>query len=595
MNDQESNVVRVGSRKSELALIQTRHVISLLKQLYPNRDFEIVTMSTLGDRVLNISLPKIGEKSLFTKDLEEALENGSVDLVVHSLKDLPTTLPQGMAIGAVLEREDPRDALVLREDYKGHTLATLPQGSIIGTSSLRRTAQLSRNYPHLKVVDIRGNLNTRLKKLDYNCKSLEQTKKCEKGIDNNIIVSNGNGSLLPSDNSAEKDEALYPNYSAIILANAGLVRMGWQHRISQVLPCKEVLYAVGQGALAVECRANNQRILEMLAPLNDEITYCRILAERSFLRTLGGGCSAPVAISTNFKQSNGADVSKNQLNITGAVWSLDGKTELQKSLEQVFESVEWLSKPKTGKHKMSNLETSYDASNAKIPKTICSGVSKQESTDDATSKPLCCRQKTINMTMEKAEPVEIENLINIHGKLFRSCPFSDKKGSICPVRLPIGEEFMGTCPYLSSNDEGFNEALVKLHPRRQSYDIKKCPFMSNQAVAIDTQIVCDNMEYNIEKEPKAKNCPFLKSKLQSQCNSDNLSTTESSLKVPEEEIQLFCGLTKHFQIPVNVLEKCEELGIKLAQSLIEVGALEVMKCSQDFIRGSVTSAAIASS
>lgn len=151
-------------------------------------------MTTVGDRVLNKSLPKIGEKSLFTKDLEEALTHGGVDFVVHSLKDLPTQLPAGMTIGAVLEREDPRDALVLNSKFLGSKLQTLPEGSLIGTSSLRRSAQLSRNYSHLKVCDIRGNLNTRLAKLDA-----PQSKFC-----------------------------------GIILANAGLTRMGWTKRVDQV-------------------------------------------------------------------------------------------------------------------------------------------------------------------------------------------------------------------------------------------------------------------------------------------------------------------------------------------------------------------------
>lgn len=152
-------------------------------------------MSTIGDRILNISLPKIGEKSLFTKDLEDALCNGVVDFVVHSLKDLPTQLPPNMVIGAVLEREDPRDALVLNENYAGKTLATLPPHSIIGTSSLRRTAQIARRYPHLIVQDIRGNLNTRLAKLD------------------------------------DKNS----KFAGIVLAYSGLIRMGWQKRISQVI------------------------------------------------------------------------------------------------------------------------------------------------------------------------------------------------------------------------------------------------------------------------------------------------------------------------------------------------------------------------
>lgn len=151
-------------------------------------------MTTVGDRVLNKSLPKIGEKSLFTKDLEDALRTGGVDFVVHSLKDLPTQLPNGMTIGAVLEREDPRDALVLNKKFLGKNLKTLPEGSMIGTSSLRRTAQIFRNYKNLNVCDIRGNLNTRLAKLD------------------------------------DADS----KFSGIILANAGLGRMGWNHRVDQV-------------------------------------------------------------------------------------------------------------------------------------------------------------------------------------------------------------------------------------------------------------------------------------------------------------------------------------------------------------------------
>lgn len=151
-------------------------------------------MTTVGDRVLNKSLPKIGEKSLFTKDLEEALRTGGVDFVVHSLKDLPTQLPNGMTIGAVLKREDPRDALVLNSKFTGKNLKTLPEGSLIGTSSLRRTAQIYRNYKNLKVCDIRGNLNTRLAKLD----------------------------------------ASESQFSGIILALAGLERMGWKARVNQV-------------------------------------------------------------------------------------------------------------------------------------------------------------------------------------------------------------------------------------------------------------------------------------------------------------------------------------------------------------------------
>ncbi|XP_026483984.1 porphobilinogen deaminase [Vanessa tameamea] len=309
MDSEKHNIIRVGSRKSELALIQTNFVIDSLKKIYPDKEFSIVTMTTLGDRILNVSLPKIGEKSLFTKDLEDALKNKTVDFVVHSLKDLPTSLPDGLAIGAVFEREDPRDALVLREDVKDCTLATLPAGSVIGTSSLRRTAQLRGSFPHLSIVDVRGNLNTRLRKLDSSTKE----------------------------------------YSALLLATAGLQRMGWGDRVSKILPCSEMMYAVGQGALAVECRTDNAEILAMLAPFNHPETYCRVLAERSFLKTLGGGCSAPVGISTKLKPME----SNFKLTITGGVWSLDGTTKVNDTMEQTFTQIK-----KTQKHNLSPTEES---------------------------------------------------------------------------------------------------------------------------------------------------------------------------------------------------------------------------------------------
>ncbi|XP_034837687.1 porphobilinogen deaminase isoform X1 [Maniola hyperantus] len=314
MDNQGKHVIRVGSRKSELALIQTNFVIDSLKKVYSDKEFTIVTMTTLGDRILDVSLPKIGEKSLFTKDLEDALRNDTVDFVVHSLKDLPTSLPDGLAIGAVFEREDPRDALVLREDVKECSLASLPTGSVIGTSSLRRTAQLRGSFPHLSITDVRGNLNTRLRKLDAPTKE----------------------------------------YSALLLAYSGLQRMGWGNRISRVLSCAEMMYAVGQGALAVECRSDNQQLLDMLAPFNHPETYCRILAERSFLKTLGGGCSAPVGVSTKLKPLD----TNFQLTITGGVWSLDGLTKIDHTLDQTFAQIK-----QTNKHKLSPTE---EGSNKKL-------------------------------------------------------------------------------------------------------------------------------------------------------------------------------------------------------------------------------------
>ncbi|XKL68194.1 hypothetical protein PGB90_003685 [Kerria lacca] len=284
MGDSNIKTYKVGSRKSQLALIQTNYVIRQLQDIYPSYQFNIVEINTLGDKILDKPLPKIGEKSLFTKELEEALENGSVDFVVHSLKDLPTTLPERKIIGAVLKREDPRDCVILSKKHKDLTLKSLPEGSVIGTSSLRRTAQLCRIYPHLKISNIRGNLNTRLKKLN------------ESGV-----------------------------YDAIILAIAGVKRMNWDHEINEILDENNILYAVGQGALAVECQENNYEVLSLLRPLIHRETVLSILAERSFLRKLEGGCSAPVAVNSK--------LNKNMIVLTGLVSSLDGSKLMKETLK----------------------------------------------------------------------------------------------------------------------------------------------------------------------------------------------------------------------------------------------------------------------
>ncbi|CAJ1066023.1 LOW QUALITY PROTEIN: porphobilinogen deaminase-like [Xyrichtys novacula] len=283
-NGQVSRVIRIGTRQSQLARIQTDSVADKLKELYSDVRLEIIGMTTTGDKILDTALSKIGEKSLFTKELENALERNEVDLVVHSLKDLPTTLPPGFTIGAVLKRENPHDAVVLHPKHKGKTLETLPENSVIGTSSLRRAAQLKKRFPHLDFKDIRGNLNTRLRKLD------------------------------------EKDD-----FAAIILAAAGLKRMGWENRISQILDPEDCMYAVGQGALAIEVRARDEDILEMVSVLHDPDTVLRCIAERAFLRQLEGGCSVPVAVHTQVKDS--------QLHLTGAVYSLDGSDSLKETMQ----------------------------------------------------------------------------------------------------------------------------------------------------------------------------------------------------------------------------------------------------------------------
>uniref|UniRef100_A0A8C6LQH6 Porphobilinogen deaminase n=1 Tax=Nothobranchius furzeri TaxID=105023 RepID=A0A8C6LQH6_NOTFU len=281
-NGKVSRVIRIGTRKSQLARIQTDSVADRLKELYPDVHLEIVAMSTIGDKILDTALSKVRCFIIFMHHNLQIMSR--VDLVVHSLKDLPTTLPPGFTIGAVLKRENPHDAVVLHPNNAGKTLETLPEKSVIGTSSLRRAAQLKKRFPHLEFRDIRGNLNTRLKKLD------------------------------------EKQD-----FAAIILAAAGLKRMGWENRISTILEPEDCMYAVGQGALAVEVRARDADILEMVSVLHDPETVLRCIAERAFLRRLEGGCSVPVAVHTQVKDS--------QLYLTGAVYSLDGSDSLKETMQ----------------------------------------------------------------------------------------------------------------------------------------------------------------------------------------------------------------------------------------------------------------------
>lgn len=268
-------VIRVGSRSSQLAMTQTRTIITALQAVHPEVKFDVVTMKTIGDKVLDKPLPNIGQTNLFTKELETALAAGEVDMIVHSLKDLPTTLPLGLEIGAVYKRDNPTDALVLHPKHSGKTLKDLPDGSVIGTSSLRRIAQLRRHYPQLVFKCVRGNLNTRLVKLD---------------------------------DSGE--------YDALILATAGLERMGWSRRISHQISVDECMYAVGQGALAVEIRSSDEATSKIVEPLNDAVTVVCCEAERAFLHCLGGGCSVPVGVASSMLDSS--------LVLKGAVFSLDG-------------------------------------------------------------------------------------------------------------------------------------------------------------------------------------------------------------------------------------------------------------------------------
>lgn len=281
----EKKVIKVGSRKSQLALIQTNTVIDKLKKIYPELEFEIVSMTTHGDNILDIALSKIGSKDLFTRELEVALENKDVDFVVHSLKDLPTRIPEKLVIGCVCKRDSALDAVVMHPKHAGKKLQDLPDDSVIGTSSLRRIAQLTRKFPTFKFESIRGNLNTRLKKLDDDSK-----------------------------------------YDAIILAEAGLDRMGWQDRVAQVLTPDECMYAVSQGAMAVECRGDDLDTLQLLSSIHHQHTAISCIAERAFLKTLEGGCSVPVAVHSELNET--------RLKLTGAVYSIDGTQGVVDSCSQ---------------------------------------------------------------------------------------------------------------------------------------------------------------------------------------------------------------------------------------------------------------------
>jgi len=275
-------------------MIQSTSVVEKLTKFYPEIQMPIQKITTTGDKILGVPLSKIGEKSLFTKELEVALEDKSVDFVVHSLKDLPTSLPPGMCIGAVLKRDSPFDACIMsqRSISLGYSrLSDLPAGSVVGTSSLRRIAQLTRLHPGLVFQDVRGNLNTRMKKLD-----------------------------------GEWDAAC-PDYTALILAESGMSRMGqsWIERITRSIPSEECMYAVGQGALAVECREDDLETLSLLSILHHETTVYRVVAERALLKVLEGGCSAPVAVSTDMNEDL-------LLTLQAGVFSLDGSEAIVTSL-----------------------------------------------------------------------------------------------------------------------------------------------------------------------------------------------------------------------------------------------------------------------
>ena len=273
-------VLKIGTRQSLLALWQSNHIAACLRKQYPDCEVVLKKIVTKGDRILDVPLAQIGGKGLFTKEIEEDLLSGEVDLAVHSLKDMPTVLPEGLCLTAITERANVGDAFV---SNKCNSFAELPMGAVVGTSSLRRKAQLLAARPDLTIRDLRGNVDTRLRKLD---------------------------------------EGLY---DAIILAAAGLERLGHGDRIKAVIPSSVCLPAVGQGALAIECRTNDAEVRQMLDFLNDVPTVYATNAERAFLGLLEGGCQVPIGVH--------ADVEGDKIKIEAIIAALDGSTVLRDTVE----------------------------------------------------------------------------------------------------------------------------------------------------------------------------------------------------------------------------------------------------------------------
>jgi hydroxymethylbilane synthase len=271
----------IGSRGSKLALWQSNHIAEQIKQHYPEMETEIRVIKTQGDKILDVPLAQVGGKGLFVKELEEALLSETIDLAVHSMKDVPTALPTGLVIGAITERKDPRDVVITAD---GRKLNDLPSDALIGTSSLRRIAQIHQLYPSFQTKDLRGNLDTRLRKLS---------------------------------------EGLY---EAVILAAAGVCRLGLDNKIAEYLSCERFLPAVGQGALGIEIRQSDTEAGMLLREINHPPTAFAVQAERAFLAKLEGGCQIPIGAFGTVSENS-------RLTLTGMVSSLDGASFLRDRIE----------------------------------------------------------------------------------------------------------------------------------------------------------------------------------------------------------------------------------------------------------------------
>ncbi|MFN3739392.1 MAG: hydroxymethylbilane synthase [Thermodesulfovibrionales bacterium] len=286
----------IGTRGSKLALWQSEWVKDEILRLSPDIEIELRKIKTTGDKILDVPLAKVGGKGLFVKEIEEALLRKEIDLAVHSMKDVPTAIPKGLHLAAICKREDPRDAFISQLEkgkqaqgeiiFKYKTLKDLPEGARLGTSSLRRACQLLSIRPDLQIIQLRGNLDTRFRKLDEG------------------------------------------QFDAMILAAAGIKRLGWQHRITEILPFEISLPAIGQGAIGIECRIDDDFINSLIHPLNDCKTSIEVIAERAFLKKLEGGCQVPIAAHARLLDG--------KLVIDGLVGSLNGDRLIKGHIEDTL-------------------------------------------------------------------------------------------------------------------------------------------------------------------------------------------------------------------------------------------------------------------
>lgn len=283
--------IRIGTRKSKLALWQANYVASQLKKHFPDLEVELVKITTKGDKILDVPLAKVGGKGLFVKEIEEAMLRNEIDIAVHSLKDVPTYFPEGLGLIAITEREDPRDAFL---SVKYNSLDEMPSGAVLGTSSLRRKAQILEKRKDLDIKDLRGNVDTRIRKL-------------EEG-----------------------------QYDGIILAYAGLKRLGLENKVKQIFEPDHMIPAVAQGFLGIEARLDDEKTKQIVSVLNHKESQLRAEAERAFLKTLEGGCQVPLAAYSEIK--NG------KLKITGFVSDLEGNRIFKDRLEGNPEDAENIGK-----------------------------------------------------------------------------------------------------------------------------------------------------------------------------------------------------------------------------------------------------------